>query len=117
MKLYELRKSIHLSQSEIAKILKIPQTTYSSYETKRANPDISTLIKLADLFHISVDELIEHNYTNLIDKGLMNDTELNIIKVMKELNKINQNRLESYAMALFQTQIDEDNITKKVKGE
>lgn len=117
MKLYELRKSKKLTQEEVAKTINSATNTYANYEKGNTEPNIETLIKLADYFHISVDELIEHNYQNTIDKGLLNDLELNIIDVMQKLNKENQIRLEASAYALLQVQQDQENITKQVKGE
>lgn len=115
MKLKELRKKINLSQDKLAKELNIAQTTYHNYENKITEPNIQTLIKLADYFHITIDELVERKNTNVIDKGLMNETEINILEITKELNHKNQNRLESYALALYETQKDEERIINKVK--
>lgn len=115
MKLYELRKSKKLTQEEIAKTINSATNTYANYEKGNTEPNIETLIKLADYFHVSVDELIEHDYKNTIDKGLLNETELNVIDIMKELNKENQGRVEAYAMALYQTQNDNEKIATRIR--
>ena len=116
MKLYKLRKEKNLTQEQIAKKINTAPNTYANYEKGKTEPNIETLIKLADYFHVSVDELIGHNYQNTIDKGLLNDLELNIIDVMQKLNKENQIRLEASAYALLQVQQDQEKIIKKVKG-
>ena len=56
--LKKLRKEKNLSQTEIAKILGIPQKTYSDYETDKSNPKVETLIKLADFYKTSTDYLL-----------------------------------------------------------
>lgn len=117
MKLYELRKNRKLTQEQIAKKINSAANTYANYEKGNTEPNIETLIKLADFFHVSVDELIEHDYKNTLDKGLLNDLELNIIDVMQKLNHENQIRLEASAYALLQIQQEQNNITKKIKGE
>lgn len=117
MKLKELRKRNKLTQEDVAKKINKSAIAYGYYEAGKNEPDISTLIKLADFFHVSVDELIEHDYKNTIDKGLLNELELNIIEVMQKLNHENQIRLEASAYALLKVQQDQENIIKRVKGE
>lgn len=116
IKLKELREKIGLKQYELAKMINKTKSAYGYYESGKNEPDIKTLIQLADIFHISVDELIGRENNNTIDKGLLNNTQLNIIDILQELNEINQNRLESYAVALYQTQQDQQEITNKFKG-
>ena len=57
-RLRELRKSMHLTQEDIANTLNIHRTTYTKYETGKANPDQKCLLQLAELFHVSVDHLL-----------------------------------------------------------
>lgn len=57
-RLAELRHEKGLSQKEIAKLLYIPQTTYSHYEVGNREPSIETIIKLCDLFDVSADYLL-----------------------------------------------------------
>ena len=47
-----LRKQKNLSQEDLAKILNIGQSTLSGYETGCYEPDINTLIKIANYFNI-----------------------------------------------------------------
>lgn len=57
-KMKKLRHAIHFTQAEVANILKIPVSTYQQYETeKRACPP-DMLIKIADFYHVSIDELL-----------------------------------------------------------
>jgi transcriptional regulator with XRE-family HTH domain len=54
----QLRQEAGLSQQALADALKIPQQTYANYEVARARPAVSMLPTLAQLFGISVDELL-----------------------------------------------------------
>lgn len=54
-----LREDRDLSQKEMAKILKVAQTTYSDYELGKINIPIETLKKLAEFYETSVDYLLE----------------------------------------------------------
>lgn len=53
--LKELRKSKNLTQNEISKEINITQRAYSFYETGKREPNIDTLIKLADFYKVSLD--------------------------------------------------------------
>jgi transcriptional regulator with XRE-family HTH domain len=55
--LRKLRKEKCLSQEQFSKILGIAQTTYAGYETGRYEPDLTTLIKIADFHKVSLDYL------------------------------------------------------------
>lgn len=116
MKLKELRKSLNLTQAEVAKALNLTDKTYGNYENGNTDPTINTLINLADYFHISIDELIGREHDNYIDKGLLSNTELNIIEIMKKLTPAKIEKLESYAVALLETQEDERIIIEKFRN-
>lgn len=116
MNLKYLRKQLNLNQKDVATKIGITDKTYANYENGITEPNIETIIKLANFFHITTDELLERKNINIIDKGLLSQTELDIIDIMKELNQQNLNRLESYATALYTTQKDQDDIKNKFKG-
>jgi transcriptional regulator with XRE-family HTH domain len=54
----QLRKEAGLSQQAVADALEIAQQTYANYEVARARPAVSMLPTLAQLFGVSVDELL-----------------------------------------------------------
>ena len=57
-RLVELRNDRSLSQRELAEALGSKRTTVSSWENGVSEPNITTLIKIAVLFDVSVDYLI-----------------------------------------------------------
>ncbi len=59
MRLKELRKSKGISQLKLALALNTNQNTISRYETGEREPDINTLIQIADYFNVSIDYLLE----------------------------------------------------------
>ncbi|MBR1533828.1 MAG: helix-turn-helix transcriptional regulator [Ruminococcus sp.] len=61
IKLKELREKIGLSMRQAAIELDISYNTYASYEKGTKEPNISTLVKIADFFDCSVDTLIGRN--------------------------------------------------------
>ena len=78
-KLKDYRKSKDITQEEMSKILNLGSTTYKNYENNITEPNIATLVKLADYFHVTIDELVGRP-TNLINKMLLTDLERNIIE-------------------------------------
>lgn len=56
-----LRKERGLQQKEVAVEVGIDQSNYSKIENGRREPSVSVLKKLADLFEVSVDYIIEPN--------------------------------------------------------
>ena len=56
-KLRELRISENLTQQQLADILKISRVNYTRYECDKVRPDYETLIKIADYYDISLDEI------------------------------------------------------------
>ena len=59
--LKKLREENNMSQEMLARKLHIKRQTVSSYETGRSLPDIFILIKIADIFGITLDELVGRN--------------------------------------------------------
>lgn len=57
-RLIQLRIANERSQTETAELLGIAQTTYAGYETGKHEPDINMLIKIAQLYNVSVDYVI-----------------------------------------------------------
>lgn len=60
-RLKQLRKEQGYSQKRLAEILGITQQAVCKYENLAVEPDIQTLIMLADLFGVTVDYLIGHS--------------------------------------------------------
>lgn len=63
--LLQLRKSKGMSQEELAEQLEVSRQTLSKWETGESLPDIEKCTKLADLFEVSLDDLV--NYESPID--------------------------------------------------
>ncbi len=57
IKLKELRELNHISQAKLAKIIGVSQSTVAMWEVGKSRPEYETLMKLADFFDVSIDEL------------------------------------------------------------
>lgn len=56
-KLKELRKAENLTQQQLADELKISRVNYTRYENGSVRPDYETIIKIADYYDISLDDI------------------------------------------------------------
>ncbi|WP_439425591.1 helix-turn-helix transcriptional regulator [Oenococcus alcoholitolerans] len=69
--LYKYRKDAGYSQDDIAKKMFVSRQAVSKWESGESTPDLSNLVKLAELFEVSLDELIlDSKKTNVdLDKN------------------------------------------------
>jgi transcriptional regulator with XRE-family HTH domain len=87
----EERLRLGLNQVEIAKIFNVSKQTVSNWENGKRSPDTETLIKLADMFGVSVDYLIcrtdKRNESDLdcSDNFSSDDDEKDVEKIIDEL--------------------------------
>lgn len=58
-KIKELRIKKDMTQSELGKIIGVSSSTIGMYEQNRRQPDISTLIKIADYYNVTTDFLLD----------------------------------------------------------
>ncbi len=63
----ELREKNHFTQAELAEKLNISDKTVSKWETAKGYPDISMLEPIANVFGISVAELLSGNAINNVN--------------------------------------------------
>lgn len=59
--LFYLRKKYGLSQKELGKALNMSRQAYSNYERLERMPDLDMLVRLAQFYNISLDDLILTN--------------------------------------------------------
>lgn len=58
--LIELRKYHNYSQEELAEMIDVSRQTMSKYETGESLPDIEKCKRLADVFGVTIDDLISY---------------------------------------------------------
>ena len=60
-RLVQFREHRHLSQTAVANEIGIALRTYQYYERGEREPQLSTLIRLADFYRVSLDTLVGHS--------------------------------------------------------
>src|SRR5690349_11663795 len=85
--LKSLRHESGLKQSELAEILEISEKSWSNYERGANEPDIETLLRIANYFDVSVDSMIGRDIS-MIAKELVSGN----LKSKKRVSKNHPNR-------------------------
>lgn len=67
-KLQSLRKSKGISQEQLAELLDVSRQSISKWESGQNYPEIDKLIKLSDLFDITLDDLVKDKASKFKDE-------------------------------------------------
>lgn len=102
MNLLNLRKQHNKTQKELAEYLNTKHQTYGAYEKGINEPNINTLIKLADYYNVSIDYLVGRQWHN--DIGYLTPQQVECVNMIKQLNEINQTKLMGYLSAMISMQ-------------
>ena len=76
-KIKEYRELNKMIQKDIAEVLEVEPGTISKYESGIIEPNIESLKRLAEIFNITVDELIK-------DEEKFDVTQINVLKILRE---------------------------------
>ena len=57
----KIRKEASLSQEAFAEMFQVSRQTISNWENSKSYPDLETIIKISDSFHISLDVLLKED--------------------------------------------------------
>lgn len=104
LKFKNYRNKNNLSQIQVATMLNIKQSSYSAYENGKSSPDLSTLAKIAEIFHTTIDELLGISNPNILVKSTLNKEELSIVDNIKNLTRDNLLQVEAYMYSKLEEQ-------------
>ena len=78
-RLQKERNKLNITQSEVAKKLRVSRQTISNWETSKSYPDLESLVSLSDYYNISLDVLLKE------DDGMIKDVnnKLKFIGILK----------------------------------
>ncbi len=74
LKLIELRKQHNYTQEYVSSYIHISRGGYSQYETGKRIPSSESLLKLAELYNINIDQLINNNVISVSDSVLFDSS-------------------------------------------
>lgn len=102
IKLY--RENKKMTQNDLANILEVSSGTISKYESGALEPNIESLKKLADLFGITIDELLK-------DEEKFDFSNVNVLKALRE-----QKEMKLKGNLYHQTQVSFAYNTNHIEG-
>ncbi|EKS4344875.1 helix-turn-helix domain-containing protein [Clostridium sporogenes] len=86
-RLKELREEKEFTQEELGKFLNVSRQTISGYESGSIEPSIANLVKIADIFNVSLDYLLcrtKERYNLNLENKKNKELLLDIIKVIEK---------------------------------
>jgi len=87
-KLKVLRTGQKLSQRELAERLGVAKSVISYYESGDRYPSYDVLVRMAHLFHVTTDYLLDMDKVRSIDVSNLSEEEIDvIIQMIKALEK------------------------------
>lgn len=91
-KLKELRNKAGLTQQQLAKQLGVTKSVISFYERRERMPSPEILKKLAAVFHVSTDFLLDIDKVNRIDASGLDEDDVKIVSLMIETLRKKNNK-------------------------
>ncbi len=96
MRIEQLRKEKHISQTALSMKLNVTQNMVSFYERGRHQPGIDTLKKLSEIFNVSVDYIIENSDVRYKAEDILKDRttplEAEMLSLFRELPRDGQQK-------------------------
>lgn len=87
VRLKQLRKDKHLTQAQVAKRIGVTASMVSSYETDIRLPSFDVMVRIADLFGVTVDFLLCRENKRFIDISQLSEEEATVVCNMVEILK------------------------------
>ena len=83
-KLRTLRTEAGMTQTELAKRLRITKSVVSYYELQERTPSPDVLVRLADIFHVSTDFLLGIDHKKMIDVSDLSEEDVRFLLITIE---------------------------------
>lgn len=105
--LKKLRLENNLTQEEISKMINKSAVAYGFYESGRNEPDIKTLIQLADYYNCSVDYLIDHKTQGVLHLDSFTPMQQKLVEIIKQLNPDQTLQVIGYCSGMLNIPFDQ----------
>ncbi len=132
-RLREQRKRMDMTQEQVAKSLNIVRSTYAYYETGKTCPDFSTVVRIAHLFNVTTDYLLDANvpdpqlrddsssYNAALQKAIsgewsLRESEQKLIMAFRFLNKDKQAEILRMVEKVASEQYEQRRLQRQKKS-
>ena len=83
-KLRVLRTSQKLTQQQLAERLGVAKSVVSYYESGDRYPSYDVLVKIARIFHITTDYLLDIEKTRILDVSDLSEDEIAVVSIVAD---------------------------------
>ena len=93
-----LRKEKHISQTHLSIMLEVSQETVSAYENDKHHPSVRALIKLREIFQVSIHYILgltEERYPTTQKSDLSQD-EQSLLHAYRQLDASGKSQIRAY---------------------
>ena len=101
--LRQLRRACGFSQEDVANVLGVDRSAYSYYESGKTEPSITNLVKIARMYRVSTDTLVDNEgfaATLCVDNEQVPETNMPVV-ILRNLKQCSND--ERTLIALFRT--------------
>lgn len=99
--IYELRTEKEWSQYQLANMIPISRQAVSKWERAETIPDSSTLVKLSEIFNVSINELLKGERLEKNSIKELEETTLNILDESNQKTQINKKIVKIFNTIIF----------------
>ncbi len=102
LKIRELRKEKGITQEQLADAVNVKKYTIGDWERNRTEPNITTLVAMADYFEVSTDYLLgRSDDTGLVQANAnLTPDEEEVLLLYRQMSFQDKNQLKGFAKAL-----------------
>ncbi len=86
LRIKELREEVGLTQKQLAEAIGSMQRNVSNWEQGTVEPDLATVVALADYFHVTLDELFGRNVHTDTRNDTLKRAELDFIWLFRSMS-------------------------------
>lgn len=83
--LYNLRKAAKMSQEKLAEKIGVTRQSVSKWENGESYPEMDNIMKLCDIFHCTINELVHENMVDI--DSLDENVKMSVVKFKEEKQK------------------------------
>ncbi len=93
--LYNLRKANKMSQEKLAEKIDVTRQSVSKWENGESYPEMEKIMKLCDIFHCKINDLVHENMTDI--DSLDEDIKMSVVKFKEE----KQQKMKGLSKAVY----------------
>lgn len=90
-KLKTLRKGLNLTQQQLAERVGVAKSVVSYYESGDRYPSYDVLIKLARIFHVTTDYLLDVEKKRILDVSDLSEDDINVLLTVADALRTKHN--------------------------